>query len=131
MFHSVASWIKIRFGEQPLPIYFDTKSDRVLRQFRGSLLATQGSRYLSFLCVRSENRKLEQAAVPSLSSLECDEVVWSSLSSLCIQKSLFLSILFCRYFPCRFSVSPMFTDFKITPRSSFERVALATSSPLL
>lgn len=44
MFHSVASWIKIRFGEQPLPIYFDTKSDRVLRQFRGSLLATQGSR---------------------------------------------------------------------------------------
>lgn len=49
---------------------------RILQQFRGNLLTTWDTRVPEFPSrSRFENRKLEQAAVSSLSSPECDEVL--------------------------------------------------------
>lgn len=49
---------------------------RILRQFWENLLATWDTWVPEFPpCSRFENRKLEQAAVSSLSSPECDEVL--------------------------------------------------------
>jgi len=46
---------------------------RILQQFRGESLSHVGPEFPPRL--RFENRKLEQAAVSSLSSSECDEVL--------------------------------------------------------
>lgn len=56
--------------------HLDGGPARILQQFRGNLLATWDTRVPEFPPhSRFENRKLEQAAVSSLSSPECDEVL--------------------------------------------------------